>query len=72
MLSMMKKVVILGSTGSIGTQALEIVAGSDEVEVVGLAAGSRWERVLAQAEECGVHAVAFFDGDAARQARGAW
>jgi len=72
MLSMMKKVVILGSTGSIGTQALEIVAASEELEVVALAAGSSWERVLAQAEEHGVGTVAFFDEEAARQARGAW
>ena len=42
----MKKLVILGSTGSIGTQALEIVAGSEELQVVGLAAGSSWEPLL--------------------------
>jgi 1-deoxy-D-xylulose-5-phosphate reductoisomerase len=68
----MKKVVILGSTGSIGTQALEIAAASDEIEVVGLAAGSSWERVLAQAEEHRVRTVAFFDPEAAKRARGAW
>jgi 1-deoxy-D-xylulose-5-phosphate reductoisomerase len=68
----MKKVLILGSTGSIGIQALEIVAASDELELVGLAAGSSWERVLAQAGEYAVRTVAFFDEDAARQARGAW
>jgi 1-deoxy-D-xylulose-5-phosphate reductoisomerase len=68
----MKKLLILGSTGSIGTQALEIVAASDQLEVVGLAAGTSWERVLAQAEEHGVGTVAFFDADAARRARGAW
>ncbi len=72
MLSVMREVAILGSTGSIGVQALEIVAASDELDVVALAAGSSWERVLAQAEEHGVRAVAFFDDDAARQARGAW
>jgi 1-deoxy-D-xylulose-5-phosphate reductoisomerase len=68
----MKKLVILGSTGSIGIQALEIVAASDELEVVGLAAGSSWERVLAQAAEHGVRSVAFADEEAARAARGAW
>jgi 1-deoxy-D-xylulose-5-phosphate reductoisomerase len=68
----MKKVLILGSTGSIGVQALEIVAASGELEVVGLAAGTRWERVLAQASEHGVRSVAFADEDAARAARGAW
>ena len=68
----MKKLVILGSTGSIGTQALEIVAASDELQVVGLAAGSGWERVLAQASEHGVEAVAFADAGAAESAAGAW
>jgi 1-deoxy-D-xylulose-5-phosphate reductoisomerase len=68
----MKRLVILGSTGSIGTQALEIVAASDELEVVGLAAGSSWERVLAQAEEHGAGTVAFFDPEAAVAAAHAW
>jgi 1-deoxy-D-xylulose-5-phosphate reductoisomerase len=68
----MKKLVILGSTGSIGVQALEIVAASEELEVVGLAAGTSWERTLAQASGHGVRAVAFADDDAARAARGAW
>jgi len=40
----MKKIVILGSTGSIGTQALDIVARHpDRFEVVGLAAGKKIE-----------------------------
>ncbi len=64
--------MILGSTGSIGTQALAIVAGSAELEVVGLAAGARWERTLAQAAEHGVRTVAFSDSAAAEAARGAW
>jgi 1-deoxy-D-xylulose-5-phosphate reductoisomerase len=72
MLPVMREVVILGSTGSIGVQALEIVAASDELEVVGLAADSSWERVLAQASEYGVRSVAFADADSARAARGAW
>ncbi|HEY2333938.1 MAG TPA: 1-deoxy-D-xylulose-5-phosphate reductoisomerase [Solirubrobacterales bacterium] len=68
----MKKLLILGSTGSIGTQALEIVAASEELDVVGLAAGSSWERVLAQAGEHGVATVAFFDAGAAKAAEAAW
>ncbi len=72
MLSVMREVVILGSTGSIGVQALEIVAASEELEVVGLAAGSNWERVLAQATEHGAGTVAFSDVEAAEAARGAW
>jgi 1-deoxy-D-xylulose-5-phosphate reductoisomerase len=68
----MKNLVILGSTGSIGTQALEIVAASPELKVVGLAAGSNWERVLGQASEHGVETVAFADAGAAEDAGGAW
>ncbi|MFP5388640.1 MAG: 1-deoxy-D-xylulose-5-phosphate reductoisomerase, partial [Thermoleophilia bacterium] len=68
----MKKILILGSTGSIGVQALEIVGSSKDLEVVGLAAGTSWERTLAQASEHGVQSVAFSDVDSARAARGAW
>jgi 1-deoxy-D-xylulose-5-phosphate reductoisomerase len=68
----MKELVILGSTGSIGTQALQIAGASDELRVVGLAAAESWEQVVAQAAEHGVPAVALADADAAGRARGAW
>jgi 1-deoxy-D-xylulose-5-phosphate reductoisomerase len=68
----MKKLVILGSTGSIGTQALEIVAASDELQVVGLAAGSAWEQAVEQAGRHGVPAVALADPGSAARARSAW
>ncbi|HEU4598385.1 MAG TPA: 1-deoxy-D-xylulose-5-phosphate reductoisomerase [Solirubrobacterales bacterium] len=68
----MKKVLILGSTGSIGTQALEVIGASAEMQAVGLAAGSDWETVLAQAREHGVPTVAIADPEAAERARGAW
>ena len=42
----MRRVIILGSTGSIGTQALEVIAANPHLfEVVGLAAGSNRETV---------------------------
>jgi 1-deoxy-D-xylulose-5-phosphate reductoisomerase len=68
----MKKIVILGCTGSIGTQALEIVAASEDLQAVGLAAGSSWEPTLAHAREHGVPAVALADPVAAERARGEW
>jgi 1-deoxy-D-xylulose-5-phosphate reductoisomerase len=68
----MKKVLILGSTGSIGTQALDVVGRSEELQVVGLAAGSGWEATLAQAREHGVPAVALADPEAAERAKGEW
>jgi len=36
----MKKIAILGSTGSIGTQTLDIVRANSDLQVVGLAAGN--------------------------------
>lgn len=55
----MRRVIILGSTGSIGTQALEVVAANpDRFEVVGLAAGTNRELLAEQASKFGVkHAV---------------
>lgn len=51
----MRRVIILGSTGSIGTQALEVIAAnSDRFEVVGLAAGSNTELLESQAHAFGV------------------
>ena len=64
--------MILGSTGSIGVQALDVVARSDDLEVVGLAAAGRWERLVAQAEELGVSRVSLTDEAAAAQARASW
>lgn len=63
---------MLGSTGSIGTQALEVIGRSDQLQAVGLAAGSGWEMVLEQAREHGVPAVALADEETAERARGAW
>src|SRR6186997_1421475 len=68
----MKKVLILGSTGSIGTQALDVIGRLDELQVVGLAAGSGWEAVIEQAREHGVPAIALADAEAAERARGGW
>jgi len=68
----MRKVVILGSTGSIGRQALDVIDGAEGLEVAGLAAAESWERLLAQAVEHGVRRVALADESAAAQALDAW
>jgi 1-deoxy-D-xylulose-5-phosphate reductoisomerase len=68
----MKKVLILGSTGSIGTQALEVISASPEMRAVGLAAGRGWETTVAQAREHGVEVIALADRDAAARAGEAW
>jgi 1-deoxy-D-xylulose-5-phosphate reductoisomerase len=68
----MKKVLILGSTGSIGTQALEVIRRSNALQAVGLAAGSSWETVVEQAREHGVPTIALADEKAAERAGGSW
>jgi 1-deoxy-D-xylulose-5-phosphate reductoisomerase len=67
-----KRLLILGSTGSIGTQALEVCAHSDELELVGLSAERSWEELIAQARTHGVERVALADRDAAARAGEAW
>ncbi|MBO5089752.1 MAG: 1-deoxy-D-xylulose-5-phosphate reductoisomerase [Clostridia bacterium] len=62
----MKSLVILGSTGSIGTQALE-VCRRDGYKVEALAAGGNIELLEAQAREFNVKAVAVFNEEKAKE-----
>ena len=64
----MRRILIVGSTGSVGTQALRVIERSPELEVVGLAASSSWELLLEQAEHFGVSRLALADPDAAAAA----
>jgi len=68
----MRRILIVGSTGSIGTQALDVVSRSDSLEVVGLAAHSNAELLLEQAEAFSVDRVALADPDAAARAAERW
>ncbi len=68
----MRKLVILGATGSVGEQALEVVSDSDELVVAGLTADRNWERLVEQAGDHGVPLVALADAEAASAAAGAW
>ena len=64
-----KRVIILGSTGSIGTSALKVARDlPSHMRVVGLAACRNAETLAAQAAEFGVRDVALFDEDAATTA----
>jgi len=63
-----KRVVILGSTGSIGCQALDLIAQSEGLSVCGLSAGSNADRLVRQARRFGAAAVALCDEAAARRA----
>ncbi len=67
-----RRLLILGSTGSIGTQALDVVARAEDLEVVGLSAGAQWEPLVEQARRTGVRRIALADGDAAARAAEAW
>ncbi|MBM3988882.1 MAG: 1-deoxy-D-xylulose-5-phosphate reductoisomerase [Planctomycetes bacterium] len=68
----MRSLVVLGSTGSIGTQTLEVVrARPGTFAVTGLAAGSNWALAVEQAREFGPRWLALSDAEAAERARAA-
>jgi 1-deoxy-D-xylulose-5-phosphate reductoisomerase len=69
----MKRLLILGATGSIGTQALDVVSrAAGEFELVGLSAARGWEPLVAAARQHGVPRIALTDPDAAARASEAW
>ena len=61
-----RRIAVLGSTGSIGTQTLDVARRHpDRLEVVALAAGTRGAELLAQAKEFNVGHIALGNPDAA-------
>ncbi len=69
---MPRRLLVLGSTGSIGTQALDVVSRADDLEIVGLSAARSWEPLVEQAVRHGVRRIALSDPDAAARAAEAW
>jgi 1-deoxy-D-xylulose-5-phosphate reductoisomerase len=68
-----RRLAILGSTGSIGTQALDVVGRSGgELQVVALSASDAWEELVEQAMRHGVRRIALADENAAAVAAEAW
>jgi 1-deoxy-D-xylulose-5-phosphate reductoisomerase len=68
----MRRLVVLGSTGSVGTSALDVVRSlSDRFRVVGLAANSNDSRLVEQAKAHGVALVALESEEAGARARSA-
>ena len=63
----MKKIAILGSTGSIGTQTLEVVREQKDIEVVAIAAGSNIELLEKQIREFHPRLVAVWDKEKASE-----
>ena len=67
-----RKVVLLGSTGSIGTSALKVASDIPEcMEIVALAAHSSVDQLAAQARDTGVKHVALYDASMEAELRGA-
>jgi 1-deoxy-D-xylulose-5-phosphate reductoisomerase len=65
-----RRVIVLGSTGSIGTQALDVLrANPDRFELVGLAAGRNRAELDAQAAEFGVEHTALGADEASQLVR---
>ncbi len=71
-MSTRKRLLILGSTGSIGRQALDVCERSDELELVGLSAERSWEDLIQQARAHDVQTIALADADAAARAAESW
>lgn len=61
----MKKIAVLGSTGSIGTQTLKIVRDNKDIQVVSLAAGSNIDMLEGQIKEFHPEVVCVWDNDKA-------
>lgn len=64
----MKNVVILGSTGSIGTQTLNVIGRNpDKFRVLAIVAGSNAEKLSEQANSFRPEYVGLFDGSSGRK-----
>ena len=65
----MKKIAILGSTGSIGTQTLEVARENGDLDIVGLAAGKNVKLLEAQIREFHPRKVAVWTEENAAELR---
>ena len=66
----MKKIAILGSTGSIGTQTLEIARNNGDIQVTALAAGRNVKLLEAQIREFSPRIACLWDEKAAKELKG--
>ena len=65
----MKKIAVLGSTGSIGTQTLDVVRNNRDLQVVSLVAGSNIDLMEKQIEEFHPKKVSIWDEEKAEELR---
>ncbi len=63
----MKKIAILGSTGSIGTQTLDVVRSNGDIEVLGISAGKNIDKLEEQIREFSPKLAAVWDEEKARE-----
>ena len=63
----MKKISVLGSTGSIGTQTLQVVRDHEDLSVTALAAGSNVEKIKEQIEEFRPKLACLYDEEKAKE-----
>lgn len=63
----MKKIVILGSTGSIGTQTLDVITHNQDIEVIGLTANSHIDILEEQIKRFNPKVVCMMQEDKARE-----
>ena len=66
---MVKKIAVLGSTGSIGTQTLEVVRYNQDIEVTALAAGRNAELLERQVREFKPKLACLWDKKGAEELR---
>ena len=65
----MKKIGILGSTGSIGMQTLEIARNNNDIQVMALAAGSNVQKMEEQVREFSPSMAVMWSSEAADELR---
>jgi 1-deoxy-D-xylulose-5-phosphate reductoisomerase len=65
----MRQIALLGSTGSIGRQAIQVCDADPGLRICGLAAGTDVDGVVREAERLGVRTIALADAGAAETAR---
>ncbi|MBM7868978.1 1-deoxy-D-xylulose-5-phosphate reductoisomerase [Clostridium pascui] len=57
----MKNICILGATGSIGTQALDVIRNDNELNLIAVSANTNWEKILLILQEFNLEYVAMMD-----------
>jgi len=67
-----KRLLVLGSTGSIGTQTLDLLSADSELELIGLSAERSVDALIEQARRFGVDRIAVADPDAGARASELW